>query len=326
MCQWSLLFAVTMLTTLCRELFNRFTAQGKSVLSTAPEVHARSCCLDNGIEFANAIFKGLCDLLNIEVSRSLTGFAQSNGLVKGRHRDILQSLRKILVDSGDYSNWSEYIPIVQLQIYSTISKVTGHSPYNLMFGSDHSPRADPSDMQAHQLPELNKHKKPFNKGDLVLVLKTNGKLHGCFAGPFLIEVKSNKSLLPKNLVTGSMSMASNHCKLHLSDFPKEDIDWHNNIAAGDMEESIIIKITDHFDLIDSNNNKVPYCTAVWYGGGTLSVPVTDVKSTEAYQSYLRTLGPRTSRKRKVNSDSKSKTKPFAVNSYSCCMRSKRGER
>ncbi|KAL0215313.1 hypothetical protein P9112_007497 [Eukaryota sp. TZLM1-RC] len=253
---------------------------------------------DNGIEFANAIFKGLCDLLNIEVSHSLTSFSQRNGLVKRRHRDILQSLRKILVDSGDYSNWSEYIPIVQLQINSTISRVTGHSPYNLMFGSDHSPRADPSNMfvliksanvnipfvkdleakleriskkrgeaelrQAQQLPEVNKHRNPFNKGDLVLRLKTNGKLHGCFAAPFLVEtVKSNKSLLLKNLVTNSMSTTSiNHCKLNLSDFPKEDIDWHKNIAAGDMEESVIIKVVDHFDFIDSNDNKIPYCTAV----------------------------------------------------------------
>ncbi|KAL0215931.1 hypothetical protein P9112_008115 [Eukaryota sp. TZLM1-RC] len=105
-----------------------------------------------------------------------------------------------------------------------------------------------------------------------------------------------------------MSTASiNHCKLYLSDFPKEDIDWHKNIAAGDMEESVIIKIIDHFDFIDSNDNKISYCTAVWYGDETSSVPVADVKSTEAYQSFLRTLSPHTTRKRKMNSNSKSKT-------------------
>ncbi|KAL0216428.1 hypothetical protein P9112_008612 [Eukaryota sp. TZLM1-RC] len=315
---------------------------------------------DNGIEFANAIFKGLCDLLNIEVSRSLNSFSQSNSLVERRHKDILQSLRKILVDFGDYSNWSEYIPIVQLQINSTISRVTGHSPYNLMFGSDQSPRADPSNMleqiktaninipfvkvlrakiekiskkreeaelrQAQQLPEINKHRNPFNKGDLVLRSKANGKLHCCFVGLFFVEeVKSNKSLLLKYLVAGSTSTASiNHCKLYLSDFPKEDIDWHKNIAAGDMEESVIIKIIDHFDFIDLNDNKIPYCTKVWYGSETTFVPVADVKSTDAYQSYLRTLG---TRKRKVNSNSKSKSKTNspAVNSSSSCTRSKRGK-
>ncbi|KAL0208731.1 hypothetical protein P9112_011318 [Eukaryota sp. TZLM1-RC] len=317
---------------------------------------------DNGIEFANAIFKGLCDLLYIEVSRSLTSFSQSNGLVERRHRDILLSLRKILVDSGDYSNWSEYIPIVQLQINSTASRVTGHSPYNLMFGSDHSPRSDPSNLfeliklanfvipfvkdleakldrisrkreeaelrQAQQLPENNLQRNPFNIGDLVLRLKTNGKLHGCFAGPFLIEeVKSNKSLLLKNLVTGSLSTASiNHCKLNLSDFSKEDLDWDKNIAAGDMEESVIVKIIDHFDYVDSNNNKVPYCTAVCNGNETSYVPVADVKSTEAYQTYLRSISPRTNRKRKASSNSKSKTNSPAISTRSSRSRSKKGKR
>ncbi|KAL0219596.1 hypothetical protein P9112_005249 [Eukaryota sp. TZLM1-RC] len=196
---------------------------------------------DNGIEFATAIFKGLCDLLNIEVSRSLSGFSRSNGLVERRHRDILQSLRKILVDSGDYSNWSEYIPI--------------------------------------------------------------------------------------NLVTGSLSTASiYHGKLYLSDFPKEDLDWHKNIAAGYMEESVIVKIIDHFDYVDSNNNKVPYCTAVWYGGETSSVPVADVKSTEAFQKNLRSISPRTTRKQKASSNSKSKTNSPAVSTRSSRSRSRREKR
>ncbi|KAL0218692.1 hypothetical protein P9112_004345 [Eukaryota sp. TZLM1-RC] len=93
-----------------------------------------------------------------------------------------------------------------------------------------------------------------------------------------------------------------------------------------MEESVIIKVVDHFDFIDSNDNKIPYCSAVWYGGETSSVPVADVKSTEAYQSYLRTLSPHSTRKRKMNSNSKSKTNSPAVNSYSSRTRPKRGKR
>ncbi|KAL0213886.1 hypothetical protein P9112_006070 [Eukaryota sp. TZLM1-RC] len=107
----------------------------------------------------------------------------------------------------------------------------------------------------------------------------------------------------------------NHCKLYLSVFPKEDIDCQKNIAASDTEKSVIIEFIDHFDFIDSNDNNIPYCTADWYGGETSSVPVADVKSTEAFQSYLCTLGPRTTRRRKVNSNSKSKTNSHAVNSY-----------
>ncbi|KAL0229600.1 hypothetical protein GEMRC1_013133 [Eukaryota sp. GEM-RC1] len=100
--------------------------------------------LDNGTEFANAIFEAICNLLAIEVSRSIPHFSQSNGLVERRHRDVLQSLRRLLVDFNDYDNWSTYIPTVQLQINATKSSITGHTPYELMFGSDISPGADPS--------------------------------------------------------------------------------------------------------------------------------------------------------------------------------------
>ncbi|KAL0239447.1 hypothetical protein GEMRC1_009555 [Eukaryota sp. GEM-RC1] len=98
---------------------------------------------DNGTEFANAIFEAICNLLVIEVSRSIPHFSQSNGLVERRHRDVLQSLRDLLVDFNDYDNWS-YIPTVQLQINATKSSITGHTPYELMFGNDISSGADPS--------------------------------------------------------------------------------------------------------------------------------------------------------------------------------------
>ncbi|KAL0213433.1 hypothetical protein RCL1_007059 [Eukaryota sp. TZLM3-RCL] len=49
---------------------------------------------DNGPEFANAIFRGLCDILAIESSNSVPHYSQSNGLVERRHRDILQKSQK----------------------------------------------------------------------------------------------------------------------------------------------------------------------------------------------------------------------------------------
>ncbi|KAL0212285.1 hypothetical protein RCL1_005911 [Eukaryota sp. TZLM3-RCL] len=99
---------------------------------------------DNGPEFANAIFRGLCDILAIESSNSVPHYSQSNGLVKRRHRDILQNLRKLLIDFNDYDNWSSYIPLVQLLTNAAPHAATGHTPYELMFGSAFSPRSDPS--------------------------------------------------------------------------------------------------------------------------------------------------------------------------------------
>ncbi|KAL0218460.1 hypothetical protein P9112_004113 [Eukaryota sp. TZLM1-RC] len=91
-----------------------------------------------------------------------------------------------------------------------------------MFGSDHSPRTDPSNMleliksanvnipfvkdleakleriskkkkeaelrQTQQLPEVNKHRNPFNNGDLVLGLRTN-----IFYSAFLPECPQDRS-------------------------------------------------------------------------------------------------------------------------------------
>ncbi|KAL0208773.1 hypothetical protein P9112_011360 [Eukaryota sp. TZLM1-RC] len=43
---------------------------------------------DNGPEFANNVFKSLCEFLSINVTNSIPNFIQSNGLVERRHRVI----------------------------------------------------------------------------------------------------------------------------------------------------------------------------------------------------------------------------------------------
>ncbi|KAL0209032.1 hypothetical protein P9112_011619 [Eukaryota sp. TZLM1-RC] len=98
---------------------------------------------DNGPEFSKAVFDELSKFLGIEVSKSIPRFSQSNGLVERRHRDILQNLRKLLVDFNAYDVWSEYLPYVQLLINSSKSSITNHTPYQVIFGSDVSPRSDP---------------------------------------------------------------------------------------------------------------------------------------------------------------------------------------
>ncbi|KAL0220074.1 hypothetical protein P9112_005727 [Eukaryota sp. TZLM1-RC] len=74
---------------------------------------------DNGPEFSKAVFDALCEFLNIEVSKFVPHFSQSNGLVERRHRDILQNLRKLIVDFNAYDAWSEFIPYLQLLINSS---------------------------------------------------------------------------------------------------------------------------------------------------------------------------------------------------------------
>ncbi|KAL0206964.1 hypothetical protein P9112_012675 [Eukaryota sp. TZLM1-RC] len=199
------------------------------------EVHS-----DNGPEFSKAVFDALSEFLGIEVSKSVPHFSQSNGLVECRHRDILQNLRKLLVDFNAYDAWSEYIPYVQLLINSSKSSITGYSPYELMFGSDFSPRADPgkiietlesstsestyiNDIQSkfarlkkkQEEAELRQASKapprdsqieanPFSPGQLVKrASSSTAKLHGNYKGPFLvIDTPSTSTADIKNLCTG----------------------------------------------------------------------------------------------------------------------------
>ncbi|KAL0229243.1 hypothetical protein GEMRC1_013862 [Eukaryota sp. GEM-RC1] len=273
---------------------------------------------DNGTEFANAIFEAICNLLAIEVSRLIPHFSQSNGLVERRHRDVLQSLRRLLVDFNDYDNWSTYIPTVQLQINATNSSVTGHSPYELMFGSDISPGADPSNLLAAvekstknvpfindikmkldrltkkreeaevRQPRLKPKKKSgpsqsFNVGDLVLKASKTSKLHGNYTGPYLVvSIDSKSSVSLKNLIIGYVSKTSIHqCKIFQSDLPA-DHDLHRAIASGDSEEHIVVKILDRFNTPDGE-----HCTVLWFGGDTSSVPTKDIKNTKAYSEFVK---------------------------------------
>ncbi|KAL0206925.1 hypothetical protein P9112_012636 [Eukaryota sp. TZLM1-RC] len=136
--------------------FSRFTIivplKKINVNLTADALNYKVCAIfgipfqihsDNGPEFSKAVFDELSKFLGIEVSKSIPRFSQSNGLVERRHRDILQNLRKLLVDFNAYDVWSEYLPYVQLLINSFKSSITNHTPYQVIFGSDVSPKSDP---------------------------------------------------------------------------------------------------------------------------------------------------------------------------------------
>ncbi|KAL0225034.1 hypothetical protein RCL1_002946 [Eukaryota sp. TZLM3-RCL] len=272
---------------------------------------------DNGPEFANAIFHGLCDLLAIESSHSVPHHSQSNGLVERRHRDILQNLRKLLIDFNDYDNWSTYIPLVQLLTNATPNTITGHTPYELMFGSAFSPRSDPSNIikainsvetkssfleeyklkldrihqkreeaRANQIAKQPtppaKHPNPFKPGDLVLRFdKSSKKLHGCLTGPHLvIDTPSPSTITFQNLITGSQGTASiKSCKPYHSDLPPNH-EFHKAVAAADSEEHVITRVVSSRDTPSG-----PLFTVEWYGGESTEVPLDSIKNTKAYSLY-----------------------------------------
>ncbi|KAL0212892.1 hypothetical protein RCL1_006518 [Eukaryota sp. TZLM3-RCL] len=250
-------------------------------------------------------------------SNSVPHYSQSNGLVERRHRDILQNLRKLLIDFNDYDNWSSYIPLVQLLTNAAPHAATGHTPYELMFGSAFSPRSDPSCilkainsveskgtfLQEYKLKldRINKKREearanqiakqptsptklpnPFKIGDLVLRFdKSSKKLHGSFSGPHLVvDVPTQSTITIQNIISGSRSSASiKMCRPYHSDLPPNH-DFHMAVASGDTEEHVITRIVSSRDTPSG-----PLFTVEWFGGETTEVPLDSIKNTKAYHVY-----------------------------------------
>ncbi|KAL0214171.1 hypothetical protein P9112_006355 [Eukaryota sp. TZLM1-RC] len=295
---------------------------------------------DNGPEFANETFKIVCNILAIEMSNSIPHYSESNGLVERKHRDVLQCLRKLLIDFNDYGNWSTYVPISQLLINSTKSRKTGFKPNELMFGSSISPRSDPANILGNlskfdsnipllddikmkntrlqeKMEEAERHQSlntpisvdntnsrsiVFNNGDYVLrKTKQNNKLHGSWNGPFLvIDQPSNSTLLLKNLITGIELKAAKKDCKIYNAENPQDIEFLKAVAAGNAEKHVIEKI-----LSECNSDSGSFCTVQWFGGETTEEPLHSVKHSEAYKLFSRNnkkIGKRTTSQRKSTSN------------------------
>ncbi|KAL0219638.1 hypothetical protein P9112_005291 [Eukaryota sp. TZLM1-RC] len=291
------------------------------------EVHS-----DNGPEFSKAVFDALCKFLGIEVSKSVPHFSQSNGLVQRRHRDILQNLRKLLIDSNAYDAWSEYIPYVQLLINSSKSSIT-----------DFSPRADPgkiietlksstsestyiNDIQSkfarlkkkQEEAELRQASKapprdpqieanPFFPGQLVKRASSTAKLHGNYKGPFLvIDTPSTSTADVKNLCTGMVVKASvKHLQPWHSSLPADD-EFHSWVAAGDAEEHVIQKVLSQ----DGD-----CCQVQWPGNHITTELVSTVQNTSAYKEFSKSISntrSRPSRRKRLSDNIDNNVNPTPI--------------
>ncbi|KAL0211234.1 hypothetical protein P9112_009532 [Eukaryota sp. TZLM1-RC] len=295
---------------------------------------------DNGPEFATETFKIVRNRLAIETSNSMPHYSESNRHVERKHRDVLQCLRKLLIDFNDYGNWSTYVPISQSLINSTKNRKTGFTPYELIFGSSISPRSDPANILGNiskfdsnipliddiKLKNIRCARKKgrsraspnseysnfiFNIGDHVLrKTKQHNKLHESWNGPFLvIDHPSNSILLLKNLTTGTqLKAAKKDCKIYNAENP-QDIEFLKTVAAGDAEKHVIEKI-----LSEYNSDSGSFCTVQWFGGETTDEPLHSVKHSEAYKllskdKRIRKVGKRTSNKRGPSNESSASKRP-----------------
>ncbi|KAL0246781.1 hypothetical protein GEMRC1_008128 [Eukaryota sp. GEM-RC1] len=136
----------------------------------------------------------------------------------------------------------------------------------------------------------------FAIGDLVLRSnKTAKKLHGKQEGPSLvIDIPSKSSLELQNFVTGHRFRSSSHlCTKYLSDKPSSD-EFHKAVASCDSEDMVITEILDQRDSPTG-----PICSVVWFDGDTTEEPLSLVKNTKAYSSFIK-LNPHAKPKSKPN--------------------------
>ncbi|KAL0209185.1 hypothetical protein P9112_011772 [Eukaryota sp. TZLM1-RC] len=220
----------------------------------------------------------------IKKATNTSSFSQSNGLVERRHRDILQNLRKLLVDFNAYDVWSEYLPYVQLLINSSKSSITNYTPYQVIFGSDVCPRSDPGKIL--EIIESSTSESSFMQEIQSKFRRLNEKQEKAAHHQASKASKLTRSTTPNpfevgqlNLCTGTIVQASvKHLAPWHSSLPTND-EFHSWVAAGDVEEHIIEKVLSQ----DGD-----FCQVQWPGKEITTEHVSTVQNTSAYKDFIKT--------------------------------------
>ena len=95
---------------------------------------------DRGPEFESKLFEELCDLLEIDKSRTTPYRPQSDGQCERVNQTIENMIRSV---ANDKSNWDEYLTGCLMAYNSTPSRATGVSPHKMLFGEE---RRAPQDL------------------------------------------------------------------------------------------------------------------------------------------------------------------------------------
>ncbi|EGT32873.1 hypothetical protein CAEBREN_06262 [Caenorhabditis brenneri] len=92
----------------------------------------KSITTDNGASFCSSLFKNTLMKLGIKHELSVPYHHQSNGLVERSNRTLEETLATFV--NGSQSDWDEYLSLVTFSVNCTMSKTTGLSPFEAMYG------------------------------------------------------------------------------------------------------------------------------------------------------------------------------------------------
>ena len=89
---------------------------------------------DQGRQFESRLFKDMCELLQIEKTRTTPYHPQSDGMVERFNRTLCTMLSTFVEDNQ--RNWDTLLPYVMMAYRSTEHETTGMSPNMLMLGRE----------------------------------------------------------------------------------------------------------------------------------------------------------------------------------------------
>ncbi|XP_021721069.1 uncharacterized protein LOC110688614 [Chenopodium quinoa] len=98
--------------------------------------HPKLFVFDHGRQFDNLPLKRYTDKFGIKLAYSAVCHPQSNGQAEAANKQILKALKKRVEDQK--SKWIEELPGTLWSLRTTEKEATGHSPFELVYGSEAS--------------------------------------------------------------------------------------------------------------------------------------------------------------------------------------------
>jgi transposase InsO family protein len=95
---------------------------------------------DCGKQFGSRLFKGVGELLQIQITDTTGYNPKGNGQVERMHRDLGEILRALLRDDPD--SWEDALPQALFAMRTSVCSSTGLPPYQILFGRDVSQPLD----------------------------------------------------------------------------------------------------------------------------------------------------------------------------------------
>lgn len=90
---------------------------------------------DGGTQLTNKIISSFLKLVGVKESLSVPYHPQSNGLVERVNKEIKRHLQVIVHETNCIDLWSDYLPLIQRILNSTVHSSIGVSPSRLLYGT-----------------------------------------------------------------------------------------------------------------------------------------------------------------------------------------------